>query len=62
MGYIDRPVDWLQYALKIKAYANFLIKLWRFENWESAVVFCAMVFGLGRNRIARGFVDVLKLP
>ena len=36
MGYIDRPVDWLQYALKIRAYTNFLIKLWWFENWECA--------------------------
>jgi hypothetical protein len=36
MGYINRPVDWLQYALKIRAYTNFLIKLWIFENWERA--------------------------
>ena len=26
-GYIDRPVDWLQYALKIKAYTNFFDKV-----------------------------------
>jgi hypothetical protein len=28
IGYIDRPVDWLQYALKIRADTKFLIKLW----------------------------------
>ena len=28
MGYIDRPVVWLQYALKIRVYTNFLINLW----------------------------------
>ena len=27
MGYIDRPVDWLQYALKIRAYTNFFDKV-----------------------------------
>ena len=26
MGYIDRPVYWLQYALKIRAYTNFFDK------------------------------------
>ena len=36
MGYIDRPVDWLQYTLKIRPYTKFLIKLWRFENWDCA--------------------------
>jgi hypothetical protein len=50
MGYIDRPVDWLQYALKIRAYTMFLIKLWWFENWESAVVKKATVIGFGRDR------------
>jgi len=36
MGYIDRHVDWLQHALKIRAYTNDLIKLWIFENWDCA--------------------------
>ena len=26
MGYIDRPVDWLQYALKIRTYTSFQYK------------------------------------
>jgi hypothetical protein len=26
IGYIDRPVDWLQHALKIRPYTNFLIR------------------------------------
>jgi hypothetical protein len=27
MGHIDRLVDWLHYALKIKAYTNFFDKV-----------------------------------
>ena len=35
MGYIDRPVDWLQYALKIGAYTNFFDKV--MVIWKLAV-------------------------
>ena len=38
MGYIDTPVDWLQDALKIRSYTNFLINLWRFQNWEALLL------------------------
>jgi hypothetical protein len=51
MGYTDTPVDWLQYALEIRAYTFFLIKLWRFENWECAARKSVTVIGFGRNRI-----------
>ena len=60
VGYIDRPVDWLQYALKIKAYTNFLIKLWCFENWECAAGKSVTVIGFSRNRIPEGFVNEMK--
>jgi hypothetical protein len=49
MGYIDRPVDWLQYALR--ADTNVLIKLRPFENWECATGKSVTVIGFGRNRI-----------
>ena len=38
MGYINTLVDWLQDAIKIRSYTNFLIKLWRFQNWEALLL------------------------
>jgi hypothetical protein len=50
MGYIDKPVDWLQYALKVGPILIFLIKLWSFKNWECAIEKSVTVIGFGRNR------------
>jgi hypothetical protein len=36
MGCIGRPIVYLQYALEIRAYTNFLIKLWYFGNLDCA--------------------------
>jgi hypothetical protein len=64
MGYIDRPVDWLQYGqytLKIRFYTNlFLIKLWWFENWECAAKKSVTIIGFGRICISEGFVNEMK--
>ena len=60
MGYIDKPVDWLQYALNIRADTNFLIKLWWFENWECAPRKSVTVIGFGKNRIPLGFLNEIK--
>jgi hypothetical protein len=48
-GYIDRPVDWLHYAHKTRAYTEFLIKLWRFGKWECVAENCVIVIGFGHS-------------
>ena len=53
MGYIDKPVDWPQYALTIiGSILIFFDKVkYRLENWECVVENRTMVIGFGRNRI-----------